>query len=269
MIDTAPFRVPHGRRVSLDDIPSKVDGGLKRKEAEEAFDENRRRLRSLQELLYAGNKHALLLVFQAMDAGGKDSTIRNVIGPLNPAGVRVTSFKAPNERELKYDFLWRVHQAAPRRGYIRVFNRSHYEDVLIARVKKLVPEDCWRKRYDHINAFESLLHDEGTTIVKFYLHISKQYQKKRLQRRLDRPDKHWKFNPADLEERKRWNDYREAFEEVFAQCNPTHAPWYIIPCEKRWFRNLLVSQVVLETLEGLNMQLPEVTFDPSKIEIPD
>jgi PPK2 family polyphosphate:nucleotide phosphotransferase len=178
------------------------------------------------------------------------------------------SFKAPNDVELGHDFLWRIHQNTPRRGHITVFNRSHYEDVLIVRVKQLVPEKRWQARYDHINAFEELLHDEGTVVLKFFLHISKDYQKDRLQRRLERPDKRWKFNPTDLVERARWADYQQAYADALSRCSTRHAPWYVVPAEKRWFRNLLVLRVIVDTLEDLKMAYPKVDFDPGRIVIP-
>jgi len=267
MINTKVCRVAPGKKVKLAEIPTREGGGLNKEKAADHLAGLTQRLTELQELLYAEHRHSLLVVLQAMDAGGKDSTIRNVFGPINPQGCRVVSFKAPTKRELDHDFLWRIHQHTPRRGRITVFNRSHYEDVLVARVKKLVPQSVWQKRFDHINAFEKLLHDQGTTILKFYLHISKAYQKQRLQRRLDRPDKHWKFNPADLAERRRWPTYRKAFEDVFSKCSTPWAPWYIIPAERRWYRNLLVAQTVVTALESLKMRLPKPDFDPTKIKI--
>ena len=267
MRDIEHYRVNPGSDPDLRNTPAADDGGLSKDEGREALGHLRDRLQALQELLYADGRRALLVVFQAMDAGGKDSTIRSVFGPLNPRGCRVTGFKAPTDLELAHDFLWRVHANAPRKGTIGVFNRSHYEDVLIVRVKDLVKEERWRARYDHINAFEKLLHDEGTAILKFYLHISKDYQKERLQRRLDRPDKRWKFNPDDLAERERWDDYRRAFEDALGGCSTPWAPWYVIPAERRWFRNLLVSQIVAEALESFDLSYPEPTFDPARIEI--
>jgi PPK2 family polyphosphate:nucleotide phosphotransferase len=212
--------------------------------------------------MYAEAKHALLVVLQAMDAGGKDSTIRNVFGPINPQGCKVINFKAPNDVELKHDFLWRIHENTPRLGYLGVFNRSYYEDVLVVRVKNLVPEKRWKERYDHINHFEKMLTDEGTTVVKLFLHISKDYQKERLQRRLERPDKFWKFDPSDLAERRRWDDYRKAYEDALSRCSTGYAPWYVIPAERRWYRNLLIARVLVQTLESLKMQYPEPKFDP-------
>ena len=193
------YRIKPGSKVNLQQIKTDDDGHLSKKQGETEFEKLHKRLIKLQELLYAEGKHALLVILQAMDTGGKDSTIRSVFQGVNPQGCQVTSFKAPNETEQKHDFLWRIHQNTPPLGYIGIFNRSHYEDVLVARVKKLVPEARWQARYEHINCFEQMLHDEGTAIVKFFLHISQDYQKERLQRRLDKPDKRWKFNPADLE----------------------------------------------------------------------
>ncbi len=268
MSDTDQYRVRPGEGISLDDVPSEDDGGLDKDDGKKEFKKLSRRLVELQELFYADGRHGLLVVLQAMDAGGKDSTIRTVFGPLNPQGCRVTSFKAPTDEELGHDFLWRVHRSAPRRGSIAVFNRSHYEDVLVVRVKKFVPKSCWRARYEHINAFEKLLADEGTTVVKFMLHISKEYQRERLQRRLDRPEKHWKFNPADLAERARWGEYRRAFEDALSNCSTEHAPWYVIPAECRWYRNYLVAKIMVETMEGLDLAYPTPDFDPSDITIP-
>ena len=224
---------------------------------------NIERMDALQERLYAEGERSLLLVLQAMDGGGKDSTIRKVLSGLNPQGVRVWNFKAPTEKELAHDFLWRVHRRAPGAGYIGVFNRSHYEDVLIVRVKGLAPPEIVERRYDHINHFESLLTDEGTRVVKVMIHVSKGYQRERMVRRLEKPDKHWKFNPADLKERARWDRYMEAFEIALTRCSTEHAPWYVVPGEKRWFRDLVVSQLLLETLEDMDPQYPEPSFDPA------
>jgi PPK2 family polyphosphate:nucleotide phosphotransferase len=267
VIDTKVYRVAPGQKVKLSRLASDDRGGLKREDTAGMLAKLTGQMGALQERLYAESRQSLLVVIQAMDAGGKDSTIRHVFGPINPQGCQVTNFKAPSQLERGHDFLWRIHQHAPRRGHIAVFNRSHYEDVLIVRVKKLVEQRCWKRRYEHINAFEKLLADEGTRIVKFYLHISKDYQKQRLQRRLDRPDKHWKFNPADLDERRRWGAYRRAFEDVFERCSSKAAPWYIIPAEQRWYRDLLVAQVVVETLTAMKLRYPKPDFDPSTITI--
>jgi PPK2 family polyphosphate:nucleotide phosphotransferase len=221
----------------------------------------------LQELMFAEGKHSLLIVLQAMDAGGKDSTIRRVMEAFNPQGCHVIGFKAPTELELDHDFLWRIHQHTPSRGHVSIFNRSHYEDVLIVRVEELVPEAVWRARYDHINNFERLLADSGVTILKFYLHISKDEQKQRFQERLDRPEKNWKFNPGDLDTRAQWDDYMAAFEDVFNKCNHPWAPWYIVPANKKWYRNLVISTAIVEALEKLDMQYPAAPEGLDKIVI--
>jgi len=224
-------------------------------------------LEELQELLYAEHKHRLLVVLQAMDTGGKDGTIRHVFEGVNPQGVRVASFKRPTAEELAHDYLWRVHKQTPGKGEIVIFNRSHYEDVLVVRVHSLVPKAVWSKRYDQINAFEHTLAEEGTTILKFYLHIDLDEQKERLQARLDEPSKHWKFDPADLKERKFWPQYMEAFEDVLSKTSTPWAPWYIVPANRKWYRNLVIGTVITETLKGLKMRHPEPDFDPAEITI--
>jgi len=240
-------------------------GGLEKEAAKLLFAEKTERLQQLQYTLYAENKHSVLVVLQAMDAGGKDSTIRNVFGPLNPQGVRVASFKKPTERELAHDFLWRVHSKTPGRGEISVFNRSHYEDVLVVRVHDIVPKSVWRARYDHINHFEKLLTTGGTTVVKFYLHISEDEQLERLVDRLDTPHKFWKANPGDFEERKCWKDYQRAFEGALSACSTPWAPWYVIPANRKWFRNLAIASILVDTLEALKMKIPEPAFDVEEI----
>lgn len=266
---TDAYRIPPFSTVNLNALPTKVDGDFEEKDAEAHTEKLIARLDELQEVLFAESKQSLLIVLQAMDTGGKDSTIRSVLGPLNPQGVRVWNFKAPSPKELAHDYLWRVHQRVPGDGYIGVFNRSHYEDVLVVRVKNLVAESIWSQRYDQINAFEQLLTSEGTRVVKFYLHISKDYQKERMQRRLDEPDKHWKFNPDDLKERARWNDYMRAYESAIGRCSTEHAPWYVVPAERRWFRNYLIAQVLVDTLESMDLKYPTATFDPRDIKIED
>ena len=213
-------------------------------------------LAGLQERLYAESSQALLVVLQAMDAGGKDSTIKHVFGGVNPQGVMVTSFKVPTPEELAHDFLWRIHAKTPRHGYIGIFNRSHYEDVLVARVHELVPEKVWRRRYGHINHFEELLHDAGARVVKLCLHISREEQAKRLQARLVDPTKRWKFDPSDLAERERWDDYAAAYEDAIRQTSTEHAPWYVVPADRKWFRNWAVSRIVLETLADMDPRYP-------------
>ena len=222
-------------------------------------------LETLQELLYAQGKHKILIVLQAMDTGGKDGTIRHVFEGVNPQGVKVASFKVPSKIELSHDYLWRVHQHTPGKGEIVIFNRSHYEDVLVVRVHELVPEYVWSRRFDHINNFERLLYDEGTTILKFYLHIDLDEQKERLQARIDRPDKQWKFSFGDLKERKLWPQYIKAYEEVLSKTSTKYAPWYIVPSNRKWYRNIVIATVMIESLKGLNMRFPEPEGDLSNV----
>jgi PPK2 family polyphosphate:nucleotide phosphotransferase len=215
------------------------------------------KLEVLQELLFAEHKHKVLVVLQAMDTGGKDGAIRRVFDGVNPAGVRVASFKAPTPEELDHDYLWRIHKEVPGKGEMVVFNRSHYEDVLVVRVHNYVQPEVWKKRFDQINEFERTLADNGTTILKFYLHIDLDEQKERLQARLDDPAKRWKFRLGDLQERKLWPDYMEAFEDVLSKTSTEYAPWYIVPANRKWFRDLVISSVLVDTLEGLKMKYPE------------
>ena len=211
--------------------------------------------------LYAENDRSILLVLQGMDTAGKDGTIRSVMRGMNPTSCQVTSFKRPSEEEMDHDFLWRCHKAAPRRGNIGIFNRSHYEDVLIVRVHSLVPKSEWSQRYELINDWEKLLSKNGTTVVKCFLHISKETQRERLQERVDIPEKHWKFNPADLAERKLWGDYQKAYEVALSKCSSDHAPWYIIPSDKKWYRNLVISQLLKKVLTDLDPQYPDAEED--------
>jgi len=235
-----------------------------RKQAEEEFVALRHELVELQPRLYAEGRRSLLIVMQAMDAGGKDGCTRKVFTGVNPQGVHVTSFKAPSARELSHDFLWRVHRAVPAKGMIGVFNRSHYEDVLVVRVDNLVPAEQWRQRYEQINQFEKMLSENGTRILKFYLHISKDEQKERFQDRLDDPAKHWKFSPADLEKRADWNAYQEAFEDAFNKCTTRWAPWHIIPADRKWYRNLAITRVIVDTLKEMDPQFPEADWAKGK-----
>jgi len=257
------------RPFQLQDLPT--DGKQfhpNRDEAETEFKALRTEFVALQERLYAEDKQKLLIVLQAMDAGGKDGTIRNVLKGVNPQGVRVQSFKAPSKEELAHDFLWRIHKVVPTRGMIGVFNRSHYEDVLVVRVHNLVPESVWRPRYTQINQFEKLLHDSGTRVLKFYLHISAAEQKERFQARLDDPEKHWKFSLEDLEKRKFWPDYMAAYEEMLRECSTEWAPWYVIPANQKWYRNLAIMRTIVHTLRDMNPQFPEAedNFDGVVIE---
>jgi PPK2 family polyphosphate:nucleotide phosphotransferase len=223
------------------------------------------RLDKLQYLLYAEHKRTLLIVLQGLDASGKDGTIRHVMSGVNPQGCTVMSFKKPSADEMSHDYLWRIHKAVPEYGNIGIFNRSLYEDVLVVRVHNIVPKDVWSRRYDQINKFEEILHDNNVKIVKFFLHISKDEQKKRFQDRIDDPDRRWKISEADFDERKFWDDYTAAYEAVLTKCSTDHAPWYIIPANKKWFRNLAVSHIVAETLEDMNMKFPLPTVDVKKL----
>lgn len=215
----------------------------------------------LQELLYTQHRHRILIILQGMDTSGKDGTIRNVFAGVNPQGVTVKSFKAPTAEELAHDYLWRVHQATPAAGQMVVFNRSHYEDVLAVRVHRFVPDQIWRKRYAHINDFELMLADEGVTILKFFLHISKDEQKQRLQERLDDPRKHWKFQMTDLSERKLWDEYQRVYEEMIQKTSTAHAPWVVVPSDHKWFRNIVVASAIVDALEKLKMRYPKSSED--------
>ncbi len=225
------------------------------------------RMEALQELLFAESRHKVLIVLQATDTGGKDGTIRHVFEGVNPQGVKVASFKKPTPEELGHDYLWRVHAHTPRTGEITIFNRSHYEDVLVVRVHSLVDETTWSRRYDHINDFESMLADEGTTILKFFLHISRDEQAERLRARLATPDKQWKFAAGDLTERERWSDYQAAFQDMLSRTSTQWAPWYVVPADRKWYRNLVVSEVIIAALEDLDMSFPPPEEGIDSIEI--
>ncbi len=258
-----------GSKVSLKDYDPSYTGGADKDRALEEDGKLEKRLADLQEMLYAQSSQSLLIVLQAMDAGGKDGTVKKVFSNVNPQGVTVTSFKAPTPDDLAHDFLWRIHPHTPAKGYIGIFNRSHYEDVLIVRVNKFVPKDVWEKRYDRINEFERLLHESGTRILKFYLHISRDEQKKRFQDRLDRPDKWWKFNPDDLKAREQWDDYMEAYEAVLTNCNTEYAPWHIVPANHKWYRDVVITRAIVEALEGMKVAYPKPKQNLSGIKIPD
>ena len=254
---TQSVTVPAGSEIRLADFDSRyVDGDWTKKSAAKQIESNTTSTRDLAHRLYAENRRSVLLVLQGMDTSGKDGTIRTVMTGINPQSCQIVPFKQPSTEELEHDFLWRIHQAVPRRGNIGIFNRSHYEDVLVVRVHGLVPEKQWRRRYDRINDFEQLLTDGGTTLVKCFLHISKREQRERLQARLDNPDKRWKFSHSDISERKLWDDYQRAYEDALTRCNTAHAPWHIIPADRKWYRNMVVSQILRETLEKLDPQFP-------------
>lgn len=265
------YRVEPGSEIHLAEWDSSdtagFDGG--KEDGRRYLARLNQQLESLQELLYAENKHKVLVVLQGMDTSGKDGVIQHVFEGVNPQGVRVASFKVPTPLELAHDYLWRVHQQTPGRGEIVIFNRSHYEDVLVVRVHGLVPEDVWSRRYEQINAFERLLAEEGTIILKFFLHISKDEQKARLQARLDDATKQWKFSLGDLKERKRWLDYQKAYEDVFSKTSSEYAPWYIVPSDRKWFRNLVVGSALVERLNELKMSYPAPEADLSQVVIED
>ncbi len=259
MLDVTRYRVTPDTRVALadhdPDAKTGFDGG--KKAGKEALGPLNDRLAELQRRLWAESSQSLLVVIQAIDTGGKDSTIRKVFTGVNPQGVRVTSFGVPTEVDQAHDYLWRVHKETPPDGFIKVFNRSHYEDVLVVRVKELAAEETWSRRYRHIREFERMLTDEGTTIVKLFLNISKDEQKQRLQDRLDEPDKNWKFSKADLKDRALWDDYQRAFEETINETSTDYAPWYVVPANRKWYRNLVVSTILIETLENMGPEYPE------------
>ncbi|CAN5693992.1 polyphosphate kinase 2 family protein [soil metagenome] len=263
------YRVKPGSKVDLSEWDPKDTSALDldKESAKARLAHLNQKLSKLQQLLYAEGKHKVLVVLQAMDAGGKDGTIRKVFKGVNPQGVDVANFKAPTPEELSHDFLWRIHQYAPGNRELVVFNRSHYEDVLVVRVHNYVPKDVWRKRYEQIKHFEQTLVDEGTTLLKFYLHIDKDEQKSRLQARLNDPTKHWKFNTADLAERALWDDYMAAYEDALSKTSTETAPWYIVPANHKWYRNLVIAEVLVKTLEDLQMAYPEPEADLDKIVI--
>ncbi len=266
----SPYLVKPGKHINLARFDTADHGRFASKEeAEPVIEKNLHKFHKLQELLYAQSRYSLLIVFQAMDTGGKDGAIKHVFSGINPQGCQVTSFKQPSHLELAHDFLWRIHAAAPPKGMIGIFNRSHYESVLVERVHELVPKKVWMRRYDLINQFEKLLASEGTTIIKFFLHISKEEQKNRLQSRLDDKKKHWKFDPNDLNERKLWDEYQSAYQDAVQKCSTDFAPWYIVPADHKWFRNWVISDTIVRTLGKLPLKFPPATEGVENIKIPD
>ena len=260
------FQVKPKSNVNLKAIPTDYEGNLDKEKSKIELDELHLKMSKLQYKLHAEKKQSLLIVLQAMDAGGKDSTIRDVMQGFNPQGCSVTSFRAPHDEELGHDFLWRIHKHIPAKGEIGIFNRSHYGDVLVVRIHNLVPRNQWSKRYEHINNFERMLKDEGVTILKFYLHISKKEQQKRLEQRILNPTKHWKIDEADFQERKFWNKYMKAYEEVLEKCNTSWAPWYVIPSDKKWYRNLIVARIITKTMQDMNLKFPKPTMSKNEIQ---
>jgi PPK2 family polyphosphate:nucleotide phosphotransferase len=262
------FRIDGKKKVRLKDFdPQQKPGFRDRKEAEQQTAEDIVLIDKLQDRLYAEGKQALLVVLQAMDAGGKDGTIRRIFGPVDPLGLRAVSFKRPTAEELAHDFLWRIHRKVPGKGEIVIFNRSHYEDVLVVRVRELAPASVIEQRYGQINQFERLLADNQVKIIKIFLNISKEEQRERLQERVDIPEKRWKFNPNDLEERKHWDHYMEAYEVALNRCAATWAPWYAVPANRNWYRNAVVARIIRATLEDMAPQYPGHTFDPSAVRV--
>ena len=269
MIDS-PYLVEPGKKLNLSKFDTADTGKFKDKsDAAQSTASNLDRIRKLQGLLYADAKKALLIVIQAMDTGGKDGAIEHVFSGVNPQGCDVTSFKQPTHLEAAHDYLWRTHAAAPRRGMIGIFNRSHYEDVLVVRVHDLVPKAVWSKRYEQINHFEQLLADEGTTIIKFFLHISKDEQKRRLQSRLDDRKKHWKFDANDLRERARWDEYQSAYEDALRKCSTADAPWYIVPSDHKWYRNWVLGDTIARTMKKMDLKYPPAPEGLDHVKIDD
>ncbi len=262
------LRVKPGSRVRLSRWDPDETFGHEKQSAGPTLERGLERLHALQERLYAGKSQGLLVIAQGMDTSGKDGLIKHVMGGgFNPQGVGVTSFGVPSPEERLHDFLWRHHLAAPRRGWVGIHNRSHYESVLVERVAKLVPTSTWRRRFEQINEWEAELSSEGTTVVKVYLNIDRDEQKRRLQARLDDPTKHWKFNPDDLKVRAQWDDYMAAYGDALSRCSTDVAPWYVVPANRKWFRNLAVAEILVATMDAMKLRYPADTFDPKTIVI--
>jgi PPK2 family polyphosphate:nucleotide phosphotransferase len=255
------FLVAPGKRVRLKDFDPAFKGRHSKSHALRKTQELCLRMDELQQKLFAERKRSLLICLQALDAGGKDGVIKHVIGSMNPDGCDVANFKEPTPEELAHDFLWRVEAKTPKRGEVGIFNRSHYEDVLIVRVHNLVPKEVWSKRYEQINDFERRLALNGTRILKFFLHISREEQLKRFEQRLDDPAKRWKISESDYTEREYWDDYAQAYEEALARCNTEDAPWFVIPADHKWFRDLVISEIIVATLESMDIQVPKPTVN--------
>lgn len=262
-IASQKYRVKPGDKVDLKQSDrrdkSLFDGG--KSEHHDDLEELCMELKEMQNLLYAEGKNKLLVVIQAMDTGGKDGCVKSVFARVDPQGIHVHAFKKPTEDEMAHDFLWRVHQQTPRNGMISVFNRSHYEDIIAVRVKEIFPEEVWKRRYRHIIEFERMLAEEGTKIVKIFLNVSKEEQHDRLKARLDNPEKHWKFNPDDLKDRAKWFDFMGAYSELIEKTSTDDAPWYVVPADRKWYRNLVVTQIMIDALKSLNMEYPSDDWD--------
>jgi len=257
------FIVRPGSKLRLRDRDPRDTFGKRRDD--KALEKTLSRLRELQHLLYADKRYALLIVLQGLDASGKDGTIRNVMSGVNPQGCEVTSFKAPSVEELAHDFLWRIHKAVPNLGNIGIFNRSHYEDVLIVRVHELVPREVWQKRFRQINDFEQMLTENGVAILKFFLHISRQEQRNRFEARIRDSSRNWKLSLPDFEERQHWSNYTEAYEEVLHKCSTARAPWYVVPADHKWFRNYVVAELIVRALNRMRLKYPPPSVDISKV----
>lgn len=260
------YRVREGKKVKLSDWNTDDDGGLHKEDAPALDAKLSEELFEWQERLYAEGKQALLIVLQARDAAGKDGVVKKVIGDFNPNGVHIANFKVPSAEELAHDFLWRIHAQVPKKGVVGVFNRSHYEDVLVTRVYDMIDNKTAKGRLQHIVHFEKLLTDTGTRVIKIYLHISKDEQKKRLQDRLDDPAKRWKFNPGDLKDRENWDKFTDAYQDALTTSTEA-APWYVVPADHKWFRDLVISQIIIDTLKEMNPQYPAIDYDPKTVVI--
>lgn len=268
------FRVKPGKEIQLSKLSASDSLSYKKDETEKLLEQNIKKMNELQGKLYAHNKYSLLIIFQAMDAAGKDSTIKKVMSGLNPQGTEVYSFKQPSAEELDHDYLWRIHKALPERGRIGIFNRSHYEEVLVVRVhnylksqkipQELIGKNIWQKRFEQINNFEKYLYENGTVIIKFFLHVSKDEQKKRFIERIDDPAKNWKFSMADIEERRYWNEYQRCFEDAINATSKKFSPWYIIPADKKWFSRFAVSEIIVEAMKNLKLDYPQLSEEQIK-----
>ncbi|HMN23186.1 MAG: polyphosphate kinase 2 family protein [Ignavibacteriaceae bacterium] len=267
---TSNYIAKPNSKISLSKYSTKDTSTIKSKDdGKELLEKNIEKMIELQNKLYASDKHSILLIFQAMDAAGKDSTIKHVMSGLNPQGTQVYSFKQPSKEEMDHGYLWRICKSLPERGRIGIFNRSHYEEVLIVKVhdllkfqripEELIDKNIWQKRYEQINNFENYLYENGTVVIKFFLHVSKEEQKERFLARINDQSKNWKFSAADLAERKLWDEYQTAYEEAISSTSKKHAPWYIIPADKKWFARLLVSEIIVDTLNKLNLNYPELS----------
>jgi PPK2 family polyphosphate:nucleotide phosphotransferase len=264
------FRIKPGSKIRLADVDPEGEPEIAgdKEEGLRELEVIRADISRLQRMLYAGREHRLLIILQGLDGSGKDGTVRSVFSGIDPHGLRVVPFKSPTPAELDHDFLWRIHREVPAKGEMVVFNRSHYEDLIAVSVKNLAPKSVWERRFEHIVNFERLLADEGTTLVKFFLHISRDEQRRRLQARLENPDKHWKFHPDDIADSKRWPEFTSAYEEVITRTGSDPAPWYIVPANRKWYRNIVIATIVRETLARLELKFPPPAWDLKGVEIP-